>query len=107
MASPTEDKTYERAVAQHERDQLVYYTKKADTDQGTEEDNKLFANMSLKQIIKGISQTFIDIINEIVSGEIKTLSHLVVTLFREDRMIYVGVLCVMIAFAFYMIDITS
>ena len=99
--------SYEREVEQYERNRLTYYTQRADTDQDNKEENKLFVNLSLKQIMEGISQTFVGIINEIVSGEIKTLRQFVVTLFRADRMIYVGVLCVMIAFAFYIVDITS
>jgi hypothetical protein len=102
-----DSKGYQRAVEKNENDRLTYYSKRSNMDRGVHETEKLFVNMSLIQIIRGVSQTLIGIINEIVSGEIRSANQLLVTLFRADRMMYIGILLVMVAFAIYIVDITS
>lgn len=99
--------SYERAVEQHKNDRLTYYTQRSNLNQEALESDKLFVNLSLKQITQGISKTFIEIINELVSGEIHSGSQLLISLFRADRMIYIGALLVLIAFAIYITDIVS
>lgn len=99
--------SYQRKVEQHENDQLTYYTQRANVEQEQEETGKLFVNLSVKQIIQGLAQTIIDIVNDLVSGEIKDAKGLVAIFFYGDRMIYLGVLLVLVAFSVYLIDITS
>lgn len=99
--------SYERAVIEQESDRLTYYTQRANLEQEQTEENMLFVNLSIKQIFEGISRTFINLINEIVSGQVKSFNQLLIAVFREDRMIYIGVLLVFIAFAIYLTDITS
>jgi hypothetical protein len=102
-----DSKSYERVVEQHEEDRLTHYTQRATLEQEKEITDHLLVNMSITEIMTGVSQTIIEIINEVVSGEIKTLKQLAISLFKGERMIYIGVLTVMIAFAFYIMDLTG
>lgn len=98
---------YERIAAQNENYNLAYYTKRTNQEQEEEVASELFINLSVREILQGISRTFIAIINEIVSGEVTTPKQITMTLFRGDRMIYTGILLVLIAFAIYVMDITG
>jgi hypothetical protein len=102
-----EDNGYERMVEFNEGEQLTYYKDRTNQSQESEERGKLFINLSVSEILRGISRTFIDIIDELVNGKVHNVSSLLTTFFRGDRMIYVGILFVMIGFAIYIIDITS
>lgn len=99
--------SYQRKVEQHEKDQLTYYTDRANAKKEQEESSKLFVNLSVKQIIQGLSSTIIDIVNDLVSGEVQTFKGLIAVFFYGDRMIYLGVLLVLLSFTIYLIDITS
>jgi len=98
---------YERMVEITEGEQLTYYKDRANQSQESEEKGKLFINLSISAILRGISQTFIDIINEFVNGKVYDINSLLTTFFSGDRMIYIGILFVMIGFAMYIIDLTS
>ena len=99
--------SYEKMVEQHEDEKLTYYRERSNLEQESATEDRLFVNLSLTEILRGMSQTFIDIINEIVSGKIGSAKDLLITLFHGDRMIYTGVLLVLIAFAIYVVDITG
>ena len=101
------NQSYERAVHQNEADKLEYYTTKINNDIEDKADDTHFVNLSVKQILKGISLTFISIINELVSGEIRDVNGLIMSLFKGNRMIFISVILVMIAFSIYLVDITS
>ena len=98
---------YERMVEVREGEQLTYYTDRTNQSQESEERDKLFINLSVTEILRGISRTFIDIINEFVTGKVYNVSSLLTTFFSGDRMIYVGILFVMIGYAMYIIDLAS
>ena len=98
---------YERMVEVHEGEQLTYYRDQANQSQESDERSKLFINLSISEILRRISQTFIDIIDELVTGKVYNVTSLLTALFRGDRMIYVGILLVMIGFAIYIADLAS
>ena len=102
-----DSQSYERLVHKNEEQQLAYYSEKANIEMENNEDGKLFLNMSIRDILKGVSLTFIDVINDLVSGKAKNSKDLIKILFKSDRMIYVGVLIILIAFGIYIVDITS
>ena len=106
MSVPT-IQSYERKVEQDENDKLVYYSEKSNQKNEELEEEKLIINLSIKQILNGMSNTFIEILNELVSGKILNLNQLIVSLFKGGRMIYIGILLVIIAFFIYVVDITS
>jgi hypothetical protein len=102
-----DSQNYERLVHKNEEEQLAYYSEKANIEKDNMSDEKLFLNMSIRDILKGVSVTFIDLINDLVAGKAKNSKDLVKILFRGDRMIYVGVITILIAFGIYIVDITS
>ena len=102
-----DNQNYERLVHKNEEQQLAYYSEKANIEKNTNEDERLFLNMSIRDILKGVSVTFIDVINDLVSGKAKNSKDLIKILFKGDRMIYVGVITILIAFGIYIVDITS
>lgn len=99
--------SYERMVEKREGVDLAYYTETANNKKDDQEDDKLFANLSIKQILTGISETFIDILNDIVTGKIDNASRLVNIFIKDNRLIYLSIILVMIAFSMYLVDITS
>ncbi len=86
---------------------LNYYTNRANIQKIEGVDNDLFINRSLKQILHSISKTFIDIINEFLEGEAVSFRSALTILFKGDRMIYLGIVMIIIAFATYIADITN
>ena len=98
---------YERMVHKHEEDQLAYYTEKANVEKNIEEDKKLFLNMSIRDILKQMSITFVDIITDLTSGKATNLRDILKILFKEDRMVFIGVLILLISFGIYIVDITN
>ena len=101
----TKDQSYESKVTDIEGKKLQYYTENAQSAQRAEK--KVFTDLSLKTIFQNVSFTLIAIINDILAGQIKKPSDVIMVLFKEDRMIYLGLIIMTIAFCIYIIDITS
>jgi len=101
-----ENLAYEQRVLKGEGEQLRYYAEKSNYNQKEHTEGLLLINMSLKQILMKWSQTFVDILTDLATGHVTGVRSLIDTLVREDRMIYVGLTLVMIAFSMYLVDIT-
>ena len=98
---------YERLVHDHEEERLAYYTEKANNQSSDERDKELLLNMSIREILGKISVTFIDIINDLSSGEIKGVRDFLKIIFKKDRMIWIGIIILLVSFGIYIVDITS
>lgn len=98
---------FQRNVENLEKERLTYYSEASGKQQDKEEDRKLFINMSILQILQQLSQTVIDIINELTSGNATDTRSFIYTFFKGDRMIYIGLILLFISFSVYVIDITS
>ncbi len=90
---------------EHEGRRLHYLTEVSNRKETVEVDKQLFINQSISQILRSISQTIIDIINEFVAGEAKDFRSAVTTLFRGNRMIYIGIVVVLVGFLLYILDL--
>lgn len=99
--------SFQRNVENLENERLTYYSETSGKQRLDKEDQKLFINMSILQILQQLSQTVIDIINELTSGEITDARSFLYTFFKGDRMIYIGLVLLFISFSVYVIDITS
>lgn len=99
--------TYQQKVLNTEGERLRYYTAISGDARDKERLGQMFINMSVRDILMKLSYTVIQIINELTSGEIESFRDVVTVFFKEDRMIYIGILVVAISFAMYLIDITS
>ena len=101
------NQSYERKVQEHEGTKLTYYSDIGNKEQTEDEEEKLFVNLSLKELLQGISETIIAIINDLVSGNVRDVESLVLVIFKKNRMVFLGLILVFIAFCVYLIDITS
>jgi hypothetical protein len=106
MAIPMDksNESYIKRVISEEDRKLTYFTER---DRNRPEDDRLFINLSIKEVLHGMSIAFINIINDIVSGQQASMSDYIMAFFKGDRMIYVGLLLILVAFSIYIIDITS
>lgn len=98
---------FQRNVENLENERLAYYSEASGQQQEEKEDQKLFINMSILQILQRLSQTVIDIINELTSGKATDLRTFIYTFFKGDRMIYLGLILLFVSFSVYIVDITS
>uniref|UniRef100_A0A6C0J4F0 Uncharacterized protein n=1 Tax=viral metagenome TaxID=1070528 RepID=A0A6C0J4F0_9ZZZZ len=97
----------EASNKQQEQGHIKYYSEISNKDRSIEEGNHLLLNLSLREILAKWSETFVNIINEITSGNKNDLRSIISIFVKGDRMIYVGLTLIMIAFSIYLIDITG
>ena len=95
-----------RAIVEEEK-QLKYYSVKADNEQTNITEKKLLLNMSIIEIMGNISQTIIDILNELCDIQHLTIKEIIIIFFKDDRMIYLGLVAIFISLSLYLIDITG
>ena len=100
-----ESQTFETRVLETEGQKLKYYSEKTNRMEDLKENEKLFINLSLKDILINISSSVISIINEIIEKGIKTPHDLITIIGRGDRLIYVGIIILFITFGVYVVDI--
>jgi hypothetical protein len=87
---------------------LKYYSDTADSELAQKEEEKVFINLSLVELFRNLSVVIISIINELLAINDKTtFADLVYIFVREDRLVYLGLLIMMIAFAIYIVRITE
>ncbi len=96
--------TFQKKAIDVENTKLTYYTEKAKEDAVQTQEENLFINLSISEILKNISRTFIDIMNDITKEGPRDLIRIIG---RGDRMIYVGIIILFISFSIYLVDITA
>ena len=96
--------TFEKRVLESEKQKLTYYTAKTNSEQSEELTENMFINLSLREIFANFAKTIIDIMNDLTVSGTKDILN---TFSKDDRLIYIGLLIVFIAFSIYLIDITS
>ena len=102
------DTNFTQQSRQNEEKMLKYYTDKANYEATQQQENQQIINLSLVEIAAKISQTAIAVINELVDPEKpKDLNGLITILFKEDRMVYIGITVILLSLGVYLIDITS
>ena len=107
MENTSNNEHYERKVMKAEGEQLAYYTTVANQEQSEKMQEKLLLNLSIREILRNMSMVFVAIITEITSGVVHSPRDLLYILFKENRMMYIGLVMVFVAFSIYVIDITS
>ena len=100
-----DSQTFESRVLATEGEKLKYYSEKSNRLEDLKEDEKLFINLSLKNILINISSTVINIINELVENGIKTPHEVLKVVSKGDRLIYIGIIILFITFGVYIVDI--
>ena len=100
---------YEKNAIVEEEKFLKYNSIKADNDNVNDTENELLINLSLSTIWKNLYNTIIDILNDLtdLTDNNKDINSLVYIFFKQDRMIYLGILVILISIFIYLIDIGS
>jgi hypothetical protein len=100
--------TFQKKVQDLETQKLTYYAEKTNAASAQEKTENLFIHLSLRQIMMNISNTFIGIMNDILNpADPATPRDYLSIISKDDRLIYVGIIVVFIAFCLYLVDITS
>ncbi len=99
--------TFQKNVQEFERQKLTYYTEKTNSIATDEKTENLFIHLSLREIIMNISKTFVGILDDILTLKPASFREYLDIVSKEDRLIYVGIIVIFIAFCLYLIDITN
>lgn len=73
-------------------------------------ENKKIFNLSLKDLFKNTSITLSDLLNDLVvyyNQEHKTLNEFILIFTKQQRLIYLGLLCILLAFSLWLIDVSK
>tara|TARA_Y200000002_G_C22482711_1_gene579441 strand:- start:239 stop:613 length:375 start_codon:yes stop_codon:yes gene_type:complete len=89
----------------------LYTNSEIENDKNKQERmNQRFYNLSLKQILNNLSLTLIKIMNEIsiyMEKSDRTTKELIDIFTKDDRMIYVGILLIILSLGIFFINISS
>ena len=94
---------FTRKVLLNGQNVLNYYTEKSNLEEQDRDTDHVIFNLSLKKIIENMAKTLIELLNDMLNGRIHTINDVL----KGDRMLYLGIILVLIAFSIYLIDVTS
>ncbi len=99
---------YQNQAIENEEEHLNFKSFEENLKHEKSNSDSLFINQSLSQILSNISATIIVVITELLDPKVhKTPSNIMTILFKDDRMIYLGIVILIISLAVYVIDSTS
>ena len=108
---------FHHKVLENEGIKLKYYTEISNEKERENDKMTKFLNLSVGHVLKKISSTFISILTELFSKKSQDvqnvqksqgrISAMVSPFIRDDRLIYVGLTMIMLAFAIYVVDLTA
>jgi hypothetical protein len=103
LNADTKSTQFMRSIVKKGKERLDYFTDRDNIKRQQEIKAENIFNLSLKQIFENMSKTFIDLLNDILTGNIHSLSDVL----KGDRILYLGFLLFFVALGIYIIDITS
>jgi hypothetical protein len=87
---------------------LKYFTDTTNEELQQKQEDELFINLSLVNLFSKMSSTIIAIINELLlltkDSQFKDIVYIFI---KNDRLVYIGILMVIISLAIYLIGITA
>jgi hypothetical protein len=99
---------FEIEALRKEQEKLKFYTDKTQEEQNQVQEQAIFLNLSLIKLFQNLSRVIIDIINELIAVTPETQFNDILMIFiKDDRLVYEGILLVMIAIGLFLIDVTS
>lgn len=108
ILSPEQLTHFEIESIRDEQRRLNYFTDKTNEELNQVPEQELFINLSLVSLFRNLSRTIIAIINELLEINEQTQFNDIVLIFvKGDRLIYLGMLLIMIALAVFIIQITQ
>jgi hypothetical protein len=107
VLSPQQLTQFEVQSMQDEQRRLSYYSDKTNEELNQVQEQELFINLSLVKLFQNLSATIIAIINEILEvNQDTTFEDFILIFVKGNRLVYLGILLIMIALAIYIVDIT-
>lgn len=97
---------FQKKAINDEEQKLKYYTIEANQENDLNRNRTMFLNLTVLEVLQKISQTVIDILNEIVNSSVLTFKDLFLILTKDDRIIYLGLILVLLSIFVYLIDIS-
>lgn len=97
---------YEQRQIAYDKRRLNYWSKRANTDRETE--GKVLLNLTIKELFARMSNALIELLEDVTELEGSSLFRMgswVEILVKKDRMIYVGMMLVMISLLIYLVNV--
>lgn len=88
----------------NEYDKLKHYSELANDEQDREVEGERITDLSARRIAERVSVTVNNLISDLLNPDVPKTPDL---LFKEDRLIYLGILVLAISFVFYFIEVSS
>ncbi len=108
ILSPNQLTAFEVASLQDEQRRLTFYTDKTNEELHQVQEQELFINLSLTKLFQNLSATIIAIINELLEiNQDSRFDDILLIFVKNDRLVYLGLLLIIISLAIYIVDITS
>ena len=108
VVSQPELNDYEIKALEEQQRKLTYFTDTTNRERQIKQEKEVFVNLSLVDLFSKLSSTIIAIINELLGITKDTKFNDILYIFvKEDRLIYIGLLLMLIALCVYLIDITG
>jgi hypothetical protein len=101
---------YEKLKIAEQYNKLYSNTYEVNKNKYTLEANNKVFNIDTKNFLKKTSQVYINIINDIslyLASNDKSLNKLGIIFAKNDNLIYIGILFIILSFFLWLIDITS
>jgi hypothetical protein len=99
---------FEIKSAEDQQRKLKYFTDTTNEEIDAAQEKEVFVNLSLSNIFSKLSSTIITIINELLEINKDTqFSDIIYIFVRDDRLIYLGILFMIIAICVYLVDIAE
>jgi len=99
---------HEIKAMEDQQRKLKYFTDTTNEEQQQQQERELFINLSLVTLFSKMSSTIIDIINELLQiTRDSQMNEIIYIFIQKDRLIYLGMLFVIISIAMYLIDVTQ
>lgn len=106
----TVDKTeFEKDMINRQYDKLNFNSMNDSFNLEKKKDNQRIYNLSLLDIAKNTSKTVMDIMNDmsiLIKNNNRNYNNYIEVIIKEDRMIYVGVMFIVLALAIFFISVS-
>ena len=101
---------YEKEMINRQYNKLYFNSLNRTNELEKEKDQKIIYNLSLSQIFQNMSNIIVKILNEysiLIKNKDKNYNKYVDVLIKDDRMIYVGIIFIILALMIFFIFVSS
>lgn len=101
---------FDKFLISKQQQELQKKSLKASVQAIKDKENEKFYNISLKNVLQNTTKTLVDIMNDLVifvNDDHKTLGKLFNIFTKSERMIYIGLVLMLLSIVLYFITVTS